>query len=136
MGSFWVRRTLRELGLVIQLGHCPGEPCCLPKTPYADNFIIIDSNGIHSVALRFCGCETADTHLQQLLRYHLFPATTDKPKTAATFTVLEEFHLLSLELKVSAYHYYSALARRNNNTGLAPPKVSSFLNRRILFNVL
>lgn len=136
MGLFWVRRTLRELGLVIQLGHCPGESCCLPKAPYADDFIIINSNSIHSVALRFCGCETADTHLQQLLRYRLFPATTDKPKTAATFTVLEEFHLLSLESKVSAYHYYSALARRNNNTGLAPPKVGSSFSHQTIFNVL
>ena len=91
--------------------------------PYADDFVIIDSNGIHSIMLRFCGCETADSHLQQLLRSCLFPATTDRPKTTATFTVLEEFHLLSLESKVSAYHFYNALAHRNNNNGLSSLKV-------------
>ena len=96
--------------------------------PYADDFVIINSNGIHSVTLRFCGCETTDSHLQQLLRSRLFPATMDRPKTAAMFTVLEEFHLLSLESKVSAYHFYNALARRNNNDGLSSLKVRFSLN--------
>lgn len=114
---------LKDLGLVIQLGHRTGDMCYLPKAPHSDDFVIINSNGIHSVALRFCGCETADTHIQQLLRQRLFPVSTDRPRTAATFGVLEEYHLLSLESKVSAYHYYTALARRNNNTGMMPPKV-------------
>ena len=135
-GLYWVRRTLKELGLVIQLGHRPGEQCYLPKAPYADDFVIINSNGIHSVALRFCGCETAGSHLQQLLRFRLFPATTDKPKTAATFSVLEEFHLLSFESKVSVYHYYNALARRNNGAGLSPPKVVSSPNRQTRSNLV
>ncbi|KAG6369720.1 hypothetical protein JVT61DRAFT_13648 [Boletus reticuloceps] len=103
-GSYWVWQTLRELGLVIQLGHCPREPCYLPKAPYANDFMIIDSNGIHSIALQFCGCETANSHLHQLLCYCLFPAITDKPKTAATFSILEEFHILSVESKISAHH--------------------------------
>jgi hypothetical protein len=54
-----------------------------------------------------------------------FPASSDKPRTAATFNLLEEFHLLSLESKVSAYEFYNALSRRSDNTGLAPPKVRS-----------
>ena len=127
-GTYWVSQTLKELGLVIQLGHHPGESCRLPKIPYADDFMIIDSNGIHSVALWYCGCETAETHSRQLLWHHLFPATTNKPKTVATFMVLEEFHLLSFESKVSLYNYYSALTHRNNNIGMAPQKVGSFLS--------
>ena len=97
--------------------------CYLPKAPHSDDFVIIDSNGIHSISLHFCGCETADMHIQQLLQQRLFPASTDWPRTAAMFGILEEYHLLSLELKVSAHHYYTALARHNNNTGMMPPKV-------------
>lgn len=110
---------------MIQLGHTTRQPCYLPKPPYSDDFVVIDSNGIHSVTLRFCGCESAATPVQQLLRHRLFPASTDKPRTAATFRVLEEYHLLSLESKVSAYHFYSSLVRRTDNTGLSSPKVGS-----------
>ncbi|KAG1743569.1 uncharacterized protein EDB91DRAFT_1080974 [Suillus paluster] len=46
------------------------------------------------------------------------PATTSDPHTAATFTLLEHFHLLSFESKVLAYEFYHSLARRNNNAGL------------------
>ena len=123
MGLYWVQQLLKELGLIIQLGHFPGELCYLSKTPYVDDFMIIDSNGIHSVVLWFCGCETADSYLQQLLRYCLFPVTMNKPKTAATFSVLEEFHLLSFESKVFIHHYYSTLTCHNNNTRLLPLKV-------------
>lgn len=108
---------------MVQLGHTSGQPCCLPKSPYSDDFVIIDSNGIHPVTLRYCGCESAGTVTQQLLRYRLFPASTDKPRTAATFGVLEKYHLLSLESKVSAYHFYNSLARCTDNTGLSPAKV-------------
>ncbi|KAH0826244.1 hypothetical protein J3R83DRAFT_5708 [Lanmaoa asiatica] len=122
-GDYWIQRSLKELGLVIQLGHCAGEACYLPKIPYSDDFTILDTNGIHSVALRFCGCEIADTPVQQLLRCRLFPVSTQQPRTAATFSLLEEFHLLSLESKLSTYQYYNSLARRIDNTGLFPAKV-------------
>ncbi|KAF8435946.1 hypothetical protein L210DRAFT_3408012 [Boletus edulis BED1] len=111
-------------GVVIQLGHPTGLPCCLSKPPHSDDFVIIHGNGIHSMTLRLCGCETTATPTQQLLQYHLFPASTDKLQTAATFSVLEEYHLLSLKSKVSAHHYYTLLTQRSDNTGLSPPKVT------------
>lgn len=79
---------------------------------------------MHEVSLDFCDCALATTHVQQLLRMSLFPATTADPKTAATFRLLEEFHLLSLESKVSGYEFYYALMRRSDNTGINPIKVS------------
>lgn len=84
----------------------------------------MDSHGIHEVFLDFCDCADAIAHVQQLLRVSWFPSTTADPKTAATFRLLEEFHLLSFESKVSAYEFYNALVRRTDNTGLVPPKVS------------
>ncbi|KAG1746426.1 hypothetical protein EDB19DRAFT_1952649 [Suillus lakei] len=100
-GMFFERVTLKALGLRIQLGHAPGQ-----------------------VSLDFCGCSNAVAHVQQLLRISWFPSTTANPKTAATFRLLEEFHILSFESKVSAYEFYNALTRRTNNTGLAPVKVT------------
>ena len=75
------------------------------------------------VRLAFCGCETAETLSRQLLRIRWFPATSDMPHTAATFCVLEDFHLLSLKSKLSCSEFYSALSRRLDNTGLHQPKV-------------
>jgi hypothetical protein len=113
------------LGLRVQLGHPPGQCCINPTRSSTDDaFIVIDCNGIHEITLDFCGCETAQTRTKQLLRACLFPATTRDPCTAATFLVLEQFHLLALESKVSAYEFYHALRWRSDNTGLSEPKVS------------
>ncbi|KAF8833339.1 hypothetical protein BDN67DRAFT_1017670 [Paxillus ammoniavirescens] len=51
-----------------------------------------------------------------------FPASSNKLHTAATFNLLEEFHLLSFESKVSAYKFYSALSHHSSNSGLDPRK--------------
>ena len=85
----FTRVTLKSLGLRLQLGHTVGDHCCNPKCAFGDEFVVIDTNGIHNVALDFCGCRTAQTHVKQLLCACLFPATIFNPKTAATFEVLE-----------------------------------------------
>ncbi|KAG2127943.1 hypothetical protein DEU56DRAFT_872715 [Suillus clintonianus] len=121
-GMFFERVTLKALGLRIQLGHAPGQVCPKPRRAFNDDFVVMDSHAIHEVSLDFCGCSNAVAHVQQLLRISWFPSTTANPKTAATFRLLEEFHILSFESKVSAYEFYNALTRRTNNTGLAPVK--------------
>ncbi|KAH7918799.1 hypothetical protein BV22DRAFT_1199825 [Leucogyrophana mollusca] len=121
-GTFFERVTLKSLGLRIQLGHQLGESCPNPECAFGDAFVVIDSHGIHEVGVDFCGCEIAQTRTKQLLRARWFPSTSVDPKSAATFRALEEYHLLSFELKVSAYEFYGALVRRTDNTGLTPPK--------------
>ncbi|KAG1851306.1 hypothetical protein DFJ58DRAFT_842195 [Suillus subalutaceus] len=59
---------------------------------------------------------------KQLLQVCWYPTTTTDPQTAATFNVLEYYHLLSFESKVSAYEFYHSLARCSDNTGLSPIK--------------
>jgi hypothetical protein len=113
------------LGLRIQLGHTTGQHCPNPRRAFNDDFIIIDTFGIHEVSLDFCGCAIAESHMQQLLRMSLFPSTTSDPKTAATFRVLEQYHLLSFESKVSVYEFYHALSRMSDNTGLLLVKVGT-----------
>ncbi|KAG2353921.1 hypothetical protein BDR07DRAFT_1454304 [Suillus spraguei] len=68
------------------------------------------------MAVDFCGCDRAQTHTQQLLCVGWFPAT------AATFCMLWQFHILSFELKVSAYKFYHSLVHMTDNTGLSKRK--------------
>lgn len=108
----------------IQVGHGPRGVCSSPQKSANDDFVIIDSDGIHEVALDFCGCESAAPTVLQLLRARLFPATTLQPKTAATFRVLETFQMLSHTAKVSGHEYVISIARRTNNTITADVRVS------------
>ena len=114
---------LKDLGLSMQLGHPIGERCHRPWSVPKDEFVVLHNNGIHVVHLAFCGCETAEMLSRQLLHIRWFPATSNMPCTAATFCVLEDFHLLSLESKLSCSEFYSALSHRSDNTGLNQPKV-------------
>ncbi|KAI6041778.1 hypothetical protein EDC04DRAFT_2867033 [Pisolithus marmoratus] len=112
----------RDLGLQIQLGHWVGERCYRPCPTARDDFMVIHSNGIHSVSLDFCSCESAEAPFQQLLHIHWFPASSKKPCTAAMFSVLQQFHLLSFESKVSTFEFHQSLSHSSDNTGLNPPK--------------
>lgn len=128
--------SLKQLGLRVQLGHPIGEACILPERAFNNKFTLIHSNGIHKIGLDYCGCNTAQMHTKQLLRVAWFPATISDPRTAATFQVLEQYHLLSFESKASGYEFYHAIARLTDNTGLCPQKVhnvflmSFYLNLR------
>ncbi|KAF8056174.1 hypothetical protein FPV67DRAFT_1432087 [Lyophyllum atratum] len=117
-GLFFERTTLKQLGLRIQLNHPPNQPCVNPKAATADDFIIIDSHGVHEVALDFCKCERGIDDPLQLLRARLYPATGTIPKTAATFNCLKHFQLLSFESKCSAYEFFNSVSRETDNTGL------------------
>lgn len=123
-GGYFVRVTLKTLGLWIQLGHRPGETCPNREPAFDDDFIVIDVHAIHAVGLDFCGCEYATNRYRQLLSARLFPATVNDSRTAATFSVMGLFHLLSFESKVTAFEFFHTVARRTDNTGLTPIRVS------------
>lgn len=123
-GSFFQKTSLKSLGLRIQLGHHIGIRCNNPIPASNNDFVVIDVNGVHAVGLDFCGCEIAQPHVTQLLRVRLFPATTVRPKTAATFRALEYFQILSFESKLSALEFYHTIVRLTDNTGIHIPKVS------------
>ncbi|KAJ6478450.1 hypothetical protein DFH09DRAFT_1253383 [Mycena vulgaris] len=117
-GTQLLRKTLKTLGLRIQLGHWygPDRRCPLSAPAAGDDFVIVDDHGVHEVALDYCSCGQGGTETVQLLRGGLWPATTTAPRTAATFTVLHRYHLLSFESKCSAYEFYQSLARETDNT--------------------
>ncbi|KAJ6613075.1 hypothetical protein B0H10DRAFT_2049902, partial [Mycena sp. CBHHK59/15] len=121
-GKFFQRRTLKSLGVRIQLGHTLGEPCSNPATASGDDFVIVNSHTIDEVGLDYCNCSRAKARPIQLLRMRLYPATGTNPRSAATFAALERFDLMTLESKCSAYEFYNSLARETNNTGLDPSR--------------
>ncbi|KAF7304205.1 CxC2 domain-containing protein [Mycena indigotica] len=119
-GVYFVKSSLHDLGLHIQFGHHSNDTCPYPRAGRSD-FVVIADNGIHSVAVNFCGCMDSDPNHLQLLKGGWYPATTDSPRTAATFTCLDRFHYLSLHGKTTAYDYYAALESLTDGTGIKPP---------------
>lgn len=105
-------RTKEEWGHIHQIEQNGGTFC------------VVDDKVVHEVGLDFCTCGMAADRAVQLLRARLFPSTTTRPSSAATFRVLHRFHKLSFEAKCSAYEFYNALARETNNTGNFQPQVS------------
>jgi hypothetical protein len=110
--------------MVVQLGH--REPSCPCPGPVQKNFVVVDISGIHTIDIRFCACHDtiggSSSHIQ-LLRFRCFPSTITRPRSAFTFEVLNTFHLLTLQSKVSAYDFYSSLAHKTDNTGILNIKV-------------
>ncbi|KAJ8703478.1 hypothetical protein PTI98_002100 [Pleurotus ostreatus] len=114
---FFERRTLRSLGLCIQLGHAIGQQCPNPTPLGKEGFTVISSHGIVVVNMVFCNCSNNLSKPVQLLRARLFPATTISPHTAATFEVLRLFQLLTFGSKVSGFEFYQCLVRLTDNLG-------------------
>ncbi|KAJ7711496.1 hypothetical protein B0H16DRAFT_1745106 [Mycena metata] len=121
--DFFVKIPLAELGLRIQLGHPPHERCSAPERAKT-GFVTLHTNGIHEVTVDFCGCEHANAAGSpdiQLLRMGWFPATHDRPHTAATFAVLDQFQQETCQAKVTMYDFYGVLEKLTNNVGIKPP---------------
>jgi hypothetical protein len=108
----------------VHLGH-NGYPCPIPGYT-VDDFTVINTSGVHSVDVQFCGCygTVGGSHPRiQLLRAGLLPSTHTRPISAFTFDVLDSFHLLTLQGKTSAYDFYLSLVHKSDNTGLLDTKV-------------
>jgi hypothetical protein len=123
-GSFFERLCLRDLGLRIQLNHPPGSICQWRSAGHK-NFVVLHTNGIHLVNVDFCGCNPTVSNKRQLLRTSWWPATPLEPQTCATFTLLNQFHILSLQGKTSAFDFYRSLEYITENHGLKKLPVSS-----------
>ncbi|KAG1813923.1 uncharacterized protein BJ212DRAFT_1447709 [Suillus subaureus] len=107
--------NLQDLGLQVQLGHPPGERCSNPSLVH-NNFVVLNINGVHNITLHFCKCQTAQSHMTQLLHMCWFPATTLDSKTTTTFQLLHHFHILSFKSKASTFEYWQTLTCLTNNT--------------------
>ncbi|VDB90239.1 unnamed protein product [Peniophora sp. CBMAI 1063] len=114
----WQPSSLGELGLVVQFGHWNGTYCRLPRHP-VPAFMVLHTNGLHQLNVRFCNCATQKASVvEQLLAGRWYPATSDAPRTAATFEVLDAFNAHSGSGKDNAYDFYNALEYLTNGSGL------------------
>ncbi|KAK7052719.1 hypothetical protein R3P38DRAFT_2502888 [Favolaschia claudopus] len=121
-GVFFSRTSLKKIGFRVQLGHAPRDKCTRPLAGYSD-FVVVHDNGIHNVTVDYCGCDSttrAEPYVQ-LLHAGWYPASDERPQTAVTFLALDQFHLLTLQAKITAYDYYTVLERLTDNTGVKPP---------------
>lgn len=123
-GNYFAEVTLRDMGLQVQLGesHPPGTTCVFRREAHKD-FVVLHTNGIHLVNIDSCKCSSNSNQppvilARQLLRAGWYPATHLSPQMCATFELMQLFHLLSLQSKVSHYHFYKALQYKTDNTGI------------------
>ncbi len=110
-GTYFDTCTLKDLGLVICLGH-GGARC--PASCEVKEMVVVHTNGIHQCSLRFCDCNDIIQNFQQLMRSRLFPATVKFPATVFTFELLETFHQLTLCSKITPYDYFDTLKKLTN----------------------
>ncbi|KAG6849505.1 hypothetical protein H0H93_007961 [Arthromyces matolae] len=114
-GHYFEPRTLTDLGFVLRVGHKDGSECI--NVHIVKDFALLHVNGLHEIIVHYCDCHHVIPRKVQLLRAGLFPASTIRPKTAATFDLLRNFQLLSFMSKISALEYYQTLVRLTDNTG-------------------
>ncbi|KAJ6458082.1 hypothetical protein C8R47DRAFT_995450, partial [Mycena vitilis] len=122
-GIFFAKSTLKECYLRVQLGHRARERCVMPHQQH-EAFVVVHTNGIHEVNVDVCGCENAllaGEPYEQMLRAGWFPATDDRPRTCATFAVLDSFLLSTHQAKTTMYDFYAMLEKLTDNTGKKPP---------------
>ncbi|KAI9068488.1 hypothetical protein FKP32DRAFT_1561583, partial [Trametes sanguinea] len=125
-GKKFVPKTLRDLGIVLQLGHADGE--CASPAAKTRRIVVGDITGVQAVEVRFCECfdeETGDfcREWTQLLRRGWFPATTNRPATpcstatAFTFRLLDTFQELNFQGKTNLYDFWKTIERLTDNSG-------------------
>ncbi|KAG7440686.1 uncharacterized protein BT62DRAFT_842675, partial [Guyanagaster necrorhizus] len=55
-GDYFDKILLWKLGLCYQVGHLIGDICIHLRPAFGSYIMIIDTNGVHDVALNFCSC--------------------------------------------------------------------------------
>ncbi|KAL0570776.1 hypothetical protein V5O48_011179, partial [Marasmius crinis-equi] len=121
-GERFEKASLGEMGLIVQLHHTSGI-CTHPKECYR-HLLVLHSNGIYRINLRFCGCSKALPQHIQLLQRRLYPTNVRKGRisTVVTFEYLESLQIHTLTTKASVYDFYRAIERLTDNRGLTVPK--------------
>ena len=109
------------MGLIIQLNH--SSTFCEYPISCHGAMLVLHSNGIHQVAIRYCRCSKVIPQHLQLLHQGLYPASQISVKTCASFQLLDLLHKLSLTTKSLTYDFYQVLEKLTNNMGINIPKL-------------
>jgi len=88
VGTHFICTSLKELGLVITLGHSGDQCPNLSNTTHGRPTTVVHTNGMHETVIRYCHCLEAPLEPFQLIEAGLFPSTLDQPATTFTFEVL------------------------------------------------
>ncbi|KAF8131316.1 hypothetical protein K438DRAFT_1788310 [Mycena galopus ATCC 62051] len=132
-GRHWVEARLsgraETLGLVYQVGH-DGHPCEFPGRE--QSMVVMDVTGIHTIHMRFCGCEKATRvplgTVGQLLANGWYPVTAIDPQTCATLEALEFYRMLSVVGNLNVHDFVGSLERK-----MDPLRMSSVLDQYKVF---
>lgn len=116
------RTSLRDLGLVFQLGH-GGFECPAPRPAPPRKMVVLDMAGVYEVKVLFCGCGAAGTaeDWQQCYRTGWYPATTGRPLTCATLEVLNFYRQLKVYTNCNVRDFLTVLETESNPLGTSPP---------------
>ena len=115
-----VNFVTESLGLTIQLNHA--SMYCENPIPCHSALRILHTNGIHKVAINYCGCSCAIPQHIQLMRHRIYPSTQVVVKTCASFELLGLLHKFALTTKASTHHFNCGLEKLTNGTRVGVPK--------------
>ena len=115
-GTHFNCTSLFALGASLCLGHS-GDKCRHRLPGPGRGTVVVHTNGIHQVCIEYCRCELPSKYSDtlQLAQSRLFPATMERPETAFTFDILNDFHLHSLTSKKAVMDYVDALWKHTNS---------------------
>ncbi|KAG2072483.1 hypothetical protein BDR04DRAFT_1013090 [Suillus decipiens] len=77
--------------------------------------VIIDNSRVHCLKVQCCHCPNAMSSDIQMFQHGFFPASFNRPKTAFTFRVLDDFLLDNLECGTLVINYYSNLQQMTSS---------------------
>ncbi|KAF9021224.1 hypothetical protein BDZ89DRAFT_1138143 [Hymenopellis radicata] len=120
-GKKFKKIALRSLGLRVYLGHEDGSRCIMPRIEPRP-IVVMHTTGLHEVSVRYCNCLEATPRRIQLLRFGWYPASVQLPATCATLQLLDLFHGLTLNGKLSAYNFYKTMIYLTDALGIKVPK--------------
>ncbi|KAH6905174.1 hypothetical protein BKA70DRAFT_1108324, partial [Coprinopsis sp. MPI-PUGE-AT-0042] len=71
--------------------------------------VVLHSNGVHHCLFHTCQCPNSKPERQQFLAYGLYPASLKDVRTVATFSLLDDHHMSTVECHTSTYAFYNRL---------------------------
>jgi hypothetical protein len=113
-GKYMEEVSLSTLGLITFFGH--GGLACPMATP-EQGLTVLHIDGLHTLTIAYCGCDTSLPHHLQIFDSKLFSASIDWPRSAFTFEVLRQYQIHHLEGKGSAHTHIHSLYRLTNDKG-------------------
>ncbi|PPR06984.1 hypothetical protein CVT24_011010 [Panaeolus cyanescens] len=126
--THFVKTSTHDLGLTLLLGHDGVTGCSMPSAP--SKIQVLHNTGWHNVCVKYCECSASQSQSReiQLFRARMIAASSERIRTAFTFEVMELFHELNLQSKITAYDFYYTMSNRTDPLKLRkqPSQLNNF----------